>query len=187
MSPVRMVPSWTRIVATYPRPLSSEDSITVPTPSFFGLALRSMRSVSSRTLSRSLSTFRPFLAEISWHWNFPPQSSTRIFIWESCWRIFSGCAPGLSILLMANTIGTPAACAWLIASMVCGITASSAAMMMMARSVSWAPLARIAVNASCPGVSRKVIFLPLARTTLYAPMCWVIPPASPAITLVLRI
>ena len=37
------------------------------------------------------------------------------------------------------------------------ITASSAAMMMMARSVSWAPRARMAVNASWPGVSRNVM------------------------------
>ena len=40
---------------------------------------------------------------------------------------FSGSAPGLSILLIATTIGTPAAFVWLMASIVWGITASSAA------------------------------------------------------------
>ena len=38
----------------------------------------------------------------------------------------SGSAPGLSILLMATMIGTPAALAWAIASLVCGMTPSSA-------------------------------------------------------------
>ena len=37
----------------------------------------------------------------------------------------------------------------------------------------------MAVNASCPGVSRKVIFLSVDLDTTYAPMCCVIPPASP--------
>ncbi|MPM75502.1 hypothetical protein SDC9_122495 [bioreactor metagenome] len=84
-------------------------------------------------------------------------------------------------------MGTPAAPAWFMASTVWGITLSSAAIMMMATSVTLAPRARIAVNASWPGVSRNVIFLPSGNFTLYAPMCWVIPPASPSITLVLRI
>ena len=57
---------------------------------------------------------------------------------------------------------------------------------MIATSVTFAPRARMAVKASCPGVSRKVILRPLS-TTLYAPMCCVIPPASPSMTLVLRI
>ena len=42
------------------------------------------------------------------------------------------------------------------------------------------------VNASCPGVSKNVISLPLTFT-LYAPICCVIPPASPSITFVLLI
>ena len=86
--------------------------------------------------------------------------------------ILSGSAPGLSILLSAKIIGTPAACAWLIASIVCGIILSSQAMTIIAKSVILAPLARIAVKASCPGVSRKVIFFPLSgNTTSYAPIC----------------
>ena len=53
-------------------------------------------------------------------------------------------------------------------------------------SVAWAPRARIAVNASWPGVSRKVT-LPWLVSTWYAPMCWVIPPNSRSATLVVRI
>ena len=52
-------------------------------------------------------------------------------------------------------------------------------------SVTFAPRARMAVNASWPGVSRNVIFRPLT-STWYAPMCCVIPPASVATTRVLR-
>jgi hypothetical protein len=51
-------------------------------------------------------------------------------------------------LLIATTIGTSAALAWLIASAVCGLTPSSAATTRIATSVTCAPRARIAVNAS---------------------------------------
>ena len=83
-------------------------------------------------------------------------------------------------------IGTFAALAWLIASSVWGMTPSSAATTTTAMSVTFAPRARIAVNASWPGVSRKTTRLPLRSTSL-APMCWVIPPRSPAATSVVRI
>src|SRR6185312_2302290 len=91
-----------------------------------------------------------------------------------------------SILLIATTIGTSAARAWLIDSFVCGITPSSAATTSTAMSVTLAPRARIAVNASWPGVSRKVSFLP-STSAWYAPMCCVIPPASVSTTEVERI
>ena len=58
---------------------------------------------------------------------------------------------------MATIIGTFAALAWWIASTVCGITPSSAATTSTTRSVTFAPRARIAVNAAWPGVSMKVI------------------------------
>ncbi|MCY1306974.1 hypothetical protein D9M70_568660 [compost metagenome] len=61
-------------------------------------------------------------------------------------------------------IGTPAALAWLIDSIVCGITLSSAATTRIAMSVAWAPRARMAVNAAWPGVSMKVILLPFCST-----------------------
>ena len=57
-------------------------------------------------------------------------------------------------------IGTCAALAWLIASTVCGCTLSSAATTSTTMSVTWAPRARMAVNASWPGVSRKVMRAP---------------------------
>ena len=58
---------------------------------------------------------------------------------------------------------------------------------MTAISVTRAPLARMAVNASWPGVSKKVILLAFCApftlcSTWYAPMCCVIPPASPEAT-----
>ena len=83
-------------------------------------------------------------------------------------------------------IGTLAALAWLIASSVWGITPSSAATTTTAMSVTFAPRARMAVNASWPGVSRKTTRLPLCSISL-APMCWVMPPRSPAATSVVRI
>ena len=70
----------------------------------------------------------------------------------------SGWASGLSILFTATTIGTPAALAWSMASIVCGITPSSAATTSTTMSVTLAPRARIRVNASWPGVSRKTTF-----------------------------
>ena len=83
-------------------------------------------------------------------------------------------------------IGTFAALAWLIASSVWGMTPSSAATTTIAMSVTLAPRARIAVNASWPGVSRKTTRRPSLVTSL-APMCWVMPPRSPAATVVDRI
>ena len=62
-----------------------------------------------------------------------------------------------SILFIATTIGTSAALAWLIASIVCGMTPSSAATINTTMSVTCAPRARILVNAAWPGVSRNVI------------------------------
>ncbi len=75
-------------------------------------------------------------------------------------------ALSLSILLMATMMGTLAAFACWIASIVCGITPSSAATTRTTTSVTWAPRARIAVKASWPGVSMKTIGLPSAVSTL---------------------
>ena len=61
-------------------------------------------------------------------------------------------------------IGTSAALAWFNASTVWGMTPSSAATTRMTMSVASAPRARMAVNASWPGVSMKVISWP-SRTT----------------------
>ena len=85
------------------------------------------------------------------------------------------------------TSGTLAAFAWLIASSVWGMTPSSAATTITAMSVTRAPRARIEVNASWPGVSRNTMRLPSLVVTSDAPMCWVMPPRSPAATVVERI
>ncbi len=122
--------------------------MTVPTARLSGLAFKSSNSASSNTFSRSSSTLVPILAEISWHWYFPPQSSTKMFISASSCLMRSGLAVSRSILFKANTMGISAAWAWLMASLVCGITRSSAAMTMIARSVTCAPRARMAVKAS---------------------------------------
>ncbi len=87
-------------------------------------------------------------AETSTNIVSPPYSSATRLYSVSCWRIFAGFAPSLSTLFTATTIGTPAAWAWLSASMVCGITPSSAATTSTAMSVTFAPRARMAVNAS---------------------------------------
>ena len=98
----------------------------------------------------------------------------------------SGLASGRSILFIAMTSGTLAAFAWLIASSVWGMTPSSAATTITAMSVTLAPRARIDVNASWPGVSRNTSRLPSLVVTSDAPMCWVMPPRSPAATVVER-
>ena len=87
-------------------------------------------------------------AEISTNMVSPPYSSATSPYSVSCCRILSGLAPSLSILLIATTIGTSAALAWLIASTVCGITPSSAATTSTTMSVDCEPRARMAVNAS---------------------------------------
>ena len=61
-------------------------------------------------------------------------------------------------------IGTSALRTCWIASSVWGMTPSSAATTRMAMSVTSAPRARIAVNASWPGVSMKVTWRPFFST-----------------------
>ena len=104
--------------------------------------------------------FWPNLAEISTNSLSPPQAVEITPCSANSPITRSGLAPGLSILLIATMIGTPAALEWLMASIVCGITPSSAATIKIVISVTEAPRARIDVKAACPGVSRKVIFLP---------------------------
>ncbi len=148
VSPTRSVPSCTRIVATGPRPLSSLASSTVPDALRFGFALSSPISVTSRIISSSRSRFSFFFAETSTMTVVPPQASGVRPRSESSFLTRSGLAFGLSILLIATRIGTPAAFAWSIASRVCGMTPSSAATTRMTTSVTRAPRARIIVKAS---------------------------------------
>ena len=58
---------------------------------------------------------------------------------------------------MATIIGTLALLAWSMASIVCGITPSSAATTKITISVTSAPRSRMFENAACPGVSKNVI------------------------------
>ena len=162
-SPTCRVPRRTRMVATGPRPLSRWASMTEPWARRSGLALRfSSTSATSRMVSTRVSRFCWVLADTSTNWVLPPYSSATRSYSVSCWRTLAGLASSLSTLLTATTIGTPAALAWLIASTVWGMTPSSAATTSTATSVTAAPLARMAVNASWPGVSMKVTRRPSA-------------------------
>ena len=67
-------------------------------------------------------------------------------------------------MFSATMIGTSAALACAMASSVWGMTPSSAATTRTTMSVTLAPRARIAVNASWPGVSTKVMGWPLCST-----------------------
>ncbi len=88
------------------------------------------------------------LADTGMNCVVPPQSSGVKPSSESCCFTRSTFAFGLSTLLTATTIGTPAARAWFMASIVCGMTPSSAATTRIATSVTFAPRARISVKAS---------------------------------------
>ena len=107
----------------------------------------------------------PFFADTSCESTAPPNSSsTTPYCRSSCFT-FPALAVGRSTLLIATIIGTPAFLACEMASMVCGITESSAATTRMTMSVTCAPRARIAVNASWPGVSRKLMLRPSGAVT----------------------
>ena len=94
----------------------------------------------------------------------PPHASGTRPCSDSCCMTRFGSAFSRSILLIATTIGTSAALAWLSASMVWGMTPSSAATTSTTMSVASAPRARMAVNASWPGVSMKVSGRPSLAT-----------------------
>ena len=185
-SPSRRVPFCTSTVAMGPMPLSSLASTTVPLPARSGLALSSAMSAVSKIISSRSSMPSLVWAETGTQGVSPPQSSGTRPYSVSCSLTRSGLAPTLSILLMATMMDTSAALAWLMASTVWGMMPSSAATTSTAISVTMAPLARMVVKAAWPGVSRKVMSRPPTRTR-YAPMCWVMPPASPSVTLVWRI
>ena len=163
-SPTFNVPFWTSRLATGPLPLSSFASITVPFAFLFGFAFNSSISEVKRTISSNVLIPSPCFAETGTHTVSPPQSSAiKPYSVNSCLTL-SILAFGLSILFIATTIGTPAALQWFIASFVWGIIPSSAATTNITTSVIWAPLALIAVKASWPGVSKKVISSPFTLT-----------------------
>src|SRR5229473_1744259 len=156
-SPTCSVPFCTRIVASGPLPGSSVASSTVPWAWRAGFAFKSSSSACSRIWSSSSWTFWPVLAEIGVASVVPPNSSsTTPCVSRSC-LTFCTLAAGRSILLIATTRGTPAFLACEIASIVCGMIASSAATTKTTMSVTCAPRARMDVKASWPGVSRNVV------------------------------
>ena len=114
--------------------------------------------------SRSASTPSPVTPETGQQMMSPPQSSGVSPRFWSCCLTRSTFAVGLSHLVIATMICTPVWRQTLMHSSVCGIMPSSAATMSTAMSVTCAPRARIALNAACPGVSRKVIFFPAIST-----------------------
>ena len=132
-----------------------------PDASAFGFACRSS-SASATSSTFSSSSSRPVcsFAETRATCMSPPHSSGWRPSVASSPSTLSGLASGRSILFTATTIGTSAARACAIDSFVCGITPSSAATTRTAMSVTFAPRARMAVNASWPGVSRNVTLRP---------------------------
>ncbi len=157
ISPALKVPCWTSNVATTPRPGSIRDSTTTPRAAVSFTAVNSCISACNETASSNWSIPSPVNADTWMNCVSPPQSSGITSFADNSFFTRSGSADSLSHLLIATTIGTPAAFACLTASSVCGITPSSAATTRITTSVHCAPRARIEVNAAWPGVSRKVI------------------------------
>ena len=135
LCPALRVPLVTRSVAIGPLLLSSLASITVPIASLSGFARSSRTSACNRIISKRSVIPSPFLADTGTLITSPPQSSTSTPWSARSFLTLSTFAPGLSILLMATIIGTFAAFAWLIDSIVCGLTLSSAATTSTAMSV----------------------------------------------------
>ena len=117
-SPTFNVPFCTSTVATGPRPLSSSASITIPLALRFGFAFNSCTSAVKRIISSKSSIPSFVCADTGTKMVEPPQSSgISSYSVSSCFT-FSILALGLSILLTATIISTPAAFAWLMASIV---------------------------------------------------------------------
>ena len=108
-SPTWRVSFSTITDATAPRFLSSSASITTAVAILSGFALRSSISLTSNIACFKSSSPIPVLAEIGTQIASPPHSSGRMLYSASCCLILSGFASGLSILLIATIIGTPAA------------------------------------------------------------------------------
>ena len=160
-SPTLSVPLCTSTVATGPLPASSCASTTVPVARLFGFALRSSSSACSRICSSSSSTFVPFFAEIS-------------VLRRRAAELLEHDAVLQQILLdlhrvrlrqvdlvdrddhrHAGVLGVRDRFDRLRHDGVVGRHDED-----RRSSVTCAPRARMAVNASWPGVSRKVIILP---------------------------
>ena len=139
--------------------MSIFDSKTTPVAFDSKSVLRSRISAWRIIASISLSRFDLVFADISTI-KVSPDKSSAINSCSSNWfLIFWGSASGKSHLLIATTIGTFAAFACFIDSIVWGLTPSSAATTRTTISVSFDPLALISVKAAWPGVSINVNLL----------------------------
>ena len=135
-------------MATGPRPTSNFASITVPSAKRIGLDLSSKISDCNTIFSIRLSTPLPVEAETSTSSTSPDIDSTTTSYLSNSVLTLLGSEFSLSHLLIATIIGTFAAFAWLIASIVCGITPSSAATTRIIMSVTCAPLDLMDVKAA---------------------------------------
>ena len=135
ISPWFKVPVWTSIVAIFPLLLSFLASTTTPMAFLSGFAFSSLISATNWMFSKSSGTPSPVIPESGIAITSPPQSSIRRSLSDSCRYTLSRSALGRSFLVTATMMGTPAALTWSIASIVCGITPSSAATTSIATSV----------------------------------------------------
>ena len=135
----RACPCCTITVATGPRPASRLASSTTPRASPSTRAVSSSTSATITICSSRPSMFVPCSAETSTTMVSPPQASGTSPRSDSCWSTRDESASGRSILLTATMIGTSAALAWSMASIVWGITPSSAATTRMTMSVACGP------------------------------------------------
>ena len=159
-SPFFKLPFVTSTVDTGPFPWSIRDSKITPMALTSKSAFRSRRSDWRIIFFLSLSKFFLVLAEISANKVSPLNSSAMSSYSKSWFFTFWGSALGKSHLLIATIIGTFAAFECFMASIVWGLTPSSAATTKITMSVTFDPLALISVKAACPGVSINVIFFP---------------------------
>ena len=160
-SPFLKVPAVIITFTTGPLPISIFDSNTIPFASVSKSVFKSNNSAWRTIESTSFSRFCLVLVEISTI-KVSPERSSAINSYSNNWFfIFCGSASERSHLFIATTIGTPAALACFIDSIVWGLTPSSAATTKITMSVNLDPLALISVNAAWPGVSIKVILLEL--------------------------
>ena len=148
-SPTRSVPDWMRTVAVAPAALV-EVGLDRDTTGVHGRVGPQVERGVRRSAGRSeqLLDVRAPLGRRRRRTSSPPYSSADQAVLGELLTDLGRVSPSTSILLTATTIGTSAACAWLSASMVCGMTPSSAATTRIAMSVTLAPRARMAVKAS---------------------------------------
>ena len=111
MSPIFNVPLETNNVATTPLPASILDSTTTPEASPFLTAFNSNNSACRFIADNKSSIFVFLRAETSTDTTSPPTSSVMTLCCNKSCFTFCGLEPGVSILLIARTIGALASSA----------------------------------------------------------------------------